>query len=130
MLGSHEITPSHIIHSCSQTSSHSWTSSALLAPLSSSQTLLILYHRVVADDLSSSSPFSPPFPTLFAGIRIPRSFPVLRTYEFPRASPKNTHILDGEAEDLYKECEDYEAAIKAVGGIDLFLGGIGAGALS
>ncbi|CAD6580273.1 MAG: Glucosamine-6-phosphate isomerase (Glucosamine-6-phosphate deaminase) (GNPDA) (GlcN6P deaminase), partial [Tremellales sp. Tagirdzhanova-0007] len=41
-------------------------------------------------------------------------------------NPKNTHILDGEAEDLYKECEDYEAAIKAVGGIDLFLGGIGA----
>lgn len=42
-------------------------------------------------------------------------------------SPQNTHILDGEAEDLYKECEDYEAAIKAAGGIDLFLGGIGAG---
>jgi glucosamine-6-phosphate deaminase len=41
-------------------------------------------------------------------------------------SPKNTHLLDGNAEDLYKECEDYEVAIKAVGGIDLFLGGIGA----
>ncbi|GFZ45526.1 Glucosamine-6-phosphate isomerase [Saitozyma sp. JCM 24511] len=40
--------------------------------------------------------------------------------------PKNTHILDGEAEDLYKECENYEAAIRAAGGIDLFLGGIGA----
>ncbi|KAK4689152.1 glucosamine-6-phosphate deaminase, partial [Tremellales sp. Uapishka_1] len=40
--------------------------------------------------------------------------------------PKNTHILDGEAEDLYRECEEYEAAIKSVGGIDLFLGGIGA----
>jgi glucosamine-6-phosphate deaminase len=42
-------------------------------------------------------------------------------------SPKNTHILNGNAEDLYKECEDYEDAIKSVGGIDLFLGGIGAG---
>ncbi|ORY34267.1 putative glucosamine-6-phosphate isomerase [Naematelia encephala] len=41
-------------------------------------------------------------------------------------TPSNTHILDGEAEDLYKECEDYEASIKDVGGIDLFLGGIGA----
>lgn len=41
-------------------------------------------------------------------------------------SPKNTHILNGEAEDLYAECEAYESAIKAVGGIDLFLGGIGA----
>lgn len=44
--------------------------------------------------------------------------------------PKNTHILNGNAEDLYKECEDYEDAIKSVGGIDLFLGGIGAGASS
>ncbi|KAK1925434.1 putative glucosamine-6-phosphate isomerase [Papiliotrema laurentii] len=41
-------------------------------------------------------------------------------------NPKNTHILDGEAEDLYAECEAYEDAIKAAGGIDLFLGGIGA----
>jgi glucosamine-6-phosphate deaminase len=42
-------------------------------------------------------------------------------------SPKNTHILNGNAEDLYKECEDYENSIVSVGGIDLFLGGIGAG---
>jgi len=48
----------------------------------------------------------------------------------PLLSPKNTHILDGEAEDLYRECEDYEAAIKDEGGIDLFLGGIGAGEYS
>jgi glucosamine-6-phosphate deaminase len=41
-------------------------------------------------------------------------------------SPKNTHILDGNAEDLYQECENYEIAIKEAGGIDLFLGGIGA----
>ncbi|RSH80573.1 Glucosamine-6-phosphate isomerase (Glucosamine-6-phosphate deaminase) (GNPDA) (GlcN6P deaminase) [Apiotrichum porosum] len=41
-------------------------------------------------------------------------------------NPKNTNILDGEAEDLYAECHNYEAKIKAVGGIDLFLGGIGA----
>ncbi|ODN77976.1 glucosamine-6-phosphate deaminase [Cryptococcus amylolentus CBS 6039] len=39
---------------------------------------------------------------------------------------ENAHLLNGNAEDLYKECEDYEASIKAVGGIDLFLGGIGA----
>lgn len=44
----------------------------------------------------------------------------------PQYSPNNTHILNGEAEDLYQECEEYEASIKAVGGIDLFLGGIGA----
>ena len=37
--------------------------------------------------------------------------------------------MDGNAEDLYKECEDYELSIKEAGGIDLFLGGIGAGEL-
>jgi len=40
--------------------------------------------------------------------------------------PANIHILDGMAKDLKKECDDYEAAIKAYGGIRLFLGGIGA----
>ena len=39
--------------------------------------------------------------------------------------PENINILDGNAKDLEKECEEYEAKIKAVGGIDLFLGGIG-----
>lgn len=39
--------------------------------------------------------------------------------------PENVHILNGNAEDLEQECADYEAAIRRVGGIDLFLGGIG-----
>jgi glucosamine-6-phosphate deaminase len=39
--------------------------------------------------------------------------------------PENVHILNGNAPDLKKECENYEAAIKQVGGIELFLGGIG-----
>jgi glucosamine-6-phosphate deaminase len=39
--------------------------------------------------------------------------------------PSNIHILNGNAQDLEAECVGYEAAIKAVGGIDLFLGGIG-----
>ncbi|MBQ3042938.1 MAG: glucosamine-6-phosphate deaminase [Alistipes sp.] len=39
--------------------------------------------------------------------------------------PKNVHILNGNAEDLDAECEAYEAAIEAAGGIDLFLGGVG-----
>ncbi|MDR1980537.1 MAG: glucosamine-6-phosphate deaminase [Tannerellaceae bacterium] len=38
---------------------------------------------------------------------------------------ENVHILDGNAPDLEKECAEYEAKIKAAGGIDLFLGGIG-----
>lgn len=38
---------------------------------------------------------------------------------------ENIHILNGNAPDLKKECADYEKAIVAAGGIDLFLGGIG-----
>ncbi|MHB2147655.1 glucosamine-6-phosphate deaminase [Calditrichota bacterium LG25] len=38
---------------------------------------------------------------------------------------ENVHILDGNAPDLEKECEAYEEKIKEVGGIHLFLGGIG-----
>ncbi len=38
---------------------------------------------------------------------------------------ENVNILNGNAEDLDAECADYEKRIKAVGGIDIFLGGIG-----
>lgn len=40
--------------------------------------------------------------------------------------PENIHILNGNAPDLDAECAAYEEKIKAVGGIDLFLGGVGA----
>ena len=39
--------------------------------------------------------------------------------------PENVHILDGNAKDLQKECENYERWIEAAGGIDLFMGGVG-----
>ena len=39
--------------------------------------------------------------------------------------PQNINILNGNAPDLKTECEEYEARIKTVGGIELFLGGIG-----
>jgi glucosamine-6-phosphate deaminase len=38
---------------------------------------------------------------------------------------ENVNILNGNAEDLVAECAAYEEKIKRVGGIDLFLGGIG-----
>ncbi len=38
---------------------------------------------------------------------------------------ENIHILNGNAPDLIKECAAYEEKIKKVGGIHLFLGGIG-----
>ena len=38
---------------------------------------------------------------------------------------KNVNILDGNAKDLQAECENYEKKIKDLGGIELFIGGIG-----
>lgn len=40
-------------------------------------------------------------------------------------NPDNVHILDGNAQDMEQECEQYERRIREVGGIDLFIGGIG-----
>jgi len=37
----------------------------------------------------------------------------------------NVNILNGNAPDLAKECEEYEAKMKKLGGISLFVGGIG-----
>lgn len=39
--------------------------------------------------------------------------------------PENANLLDGNAEDLVKECNNYEVKIKKAGGIELFIGGIG-----
>ncbi|XP_046394092.1 glucosamine-6-phosphate isomerase isoform X1 [Ischnura elegans] len=39
--------------------------------------------------------------------------------------PKNVHILDGNASNLEKECEEFEENIKKSGGVELFVGGIG-----
>ena len=44
--------------------------------------------------------------------------------------PNNVNILDGNAANLSEECENYEAKILKYGGIELFLGGIGPGALA
>ena len=38
---------------------------------------------------------------------------------------ENIHILNGNADDLDKECANYEESIRKAGGIDLFIGGIG-----
>jgi len=40
--------------------------------------------------------------------------------------PENANVLNGNAPDLNAECDAYEAKIKSLGGIHLFLGGIGA----
>lgn len=40
-------------------------------------------------------------------------------------NPDNVNILNGNAVDLQKECEEYEEKIRQAGGIDLFMGGVG-----
>jgi len=40
--------------------------------------------------------------------------------------PSNVNILDGNAADLEAECARYEEKMRALGGIDLFFGGVGA----
>ena len=37
--------------------------------------------------------------------------------------PKFVHILDGNAADLVKECNEFEEKIKKAGGVELFIGG-------
>jgi glucosamine-6-phosphate deaminase len=39
---------------------------------------------------------------------------------------ENVHLLNGNADDLEAECAKYEESIQKAGGVDLFLGGIGA----
>jgi len=39
--------------------------------------------------------------------------------------PLNAHVLNGNAPDLVKECQEYERKIAEAGGIELFVGGIG-----
>ena len=39
--------------------------------------------------------------------------------------PENTNFLNGNADDVVAECARYEAKIESLGGIDLFLGGVG-----
>ncbi|XP_057662963.1 glucosamine-6-phosphate isomerase isoform X2 [Diorhabda carinulata] len=40
-------------------------------------------------------------------------------------NPKNVHILDGNAPNLFAECSYYEQEIVEAGGVELFIGGIG-----
>ena len=53
------------------------------------------------------------------------SFMARNLFDHIDCPKENIHILNGNAKDLQKECAEYEEKIKAAGGIDLFLGGIG-----
>lgn len=53
------------------------------------------------------------------------SFMKTNLFDYIDIKPENINILNGNAEDLEAECENYEKKIKAAGGIHLFMGGIG-----
>ncbi|KYK54948.1 glucosamine-6-phosphate deaminase [Drechmeria coniospora] len=53
------------------------------------------------------------------------SFMYKHFFSHVNVDPSNVHILDGNAANLEAECVAFEDAIKAAGGIDLFLAGIG-----
>ena len=46
-------------------------------------------------------------------------------FKYIDIKPENIHILDGMTKNYMKECADFEAAMKAVGGVHLFIGGVG-----
>ena len=73
--------------------------------------------------------WNPCFPRLYPGL--PTGSPPLGTYKeliklykAGKISFENVHILNGNATDLANECEEYEKAIKAAGGIRIFMGGV------
>ncbi|KAF2280191.1 glucosamine-6-phosphate isomerase [Westerdykella ornata] len=53
------------------------------------------------------------------------SFMYKHFFDHVDVQPANINILNGNAPDLEAECDAYEEKIKKVGGIELFLGGIG-----
>lgn len=53
------------------------------------------------------------------------SFMATNLFNYIDCPKENIHILNGNAHDLEAECANYEKAIEAAGGIDLFIGGIG-----
>ena len=54
-----------------------------------------------------------------------RHFMMENLFDHIDIDPKHIHILNGMAEDPEQECNLYEEAIAAEGGIELFLGGMG-----
>lgn len=53
------------------------------------------------------------------------SFMARNFFDHVDVPKENINILNGNAEDLAAECAAYEEKIKAAGGIDLFMGGVG-----
>lgn len=48
-----------------------------------------------------------------------------KVLKYVNIKKEHVHFLDGLTKNYAKECENYEKAIAAVGGVDLFIGGVG-----
>jgi glucosamine-6-phosphate deaminase len=78
------------------------------------------FGRATTFNLDEFAGISPSYPGSF------RTFMERHLFQGINLSPARIQFLDGAAPDLDAECERYEAAIEAAGGIDLLLAGIGA----
>ena len=54
-----------------------------------------------------------------------RTFMFQHFFEHIDIRSENINLLDGNADNLEEECKRYEAKIQALGGIELFMGGVG-----
>jgi len=77
------------------------------------------FARAVTFNLDEFAGIAPSHPGSF------RTFMERHLFALVNLPPTQIHFLDGSAKDLDAECEGYEAAIRAAGGIDLQLVGIG-----
>ncbi|MDR0734199.1 MAG: glucosamine-6-phosphate deaminase [Elusimicrobiota bacterium] len=78
------------------------------------------FKHVVSFNLDEYVNFDPTHPESYHGF-MRRNF-----FNHVDMPPQNINIPDGNAQDATAFCEAYEAKIKALGGIELFLGGVGA----
>ena len=46
-------------------------------------------------------------------------------FKYINLKPENIHLLNGMTRDFAKECSDYERAMRKLGGVHLFIGGVG-----
>ncbi|GKU20913.1 unnamed protein product [Fusarium langsethiae] len=91
--------------------------------------------RIVSFNPSQERPFVLGLPTGSSPLYIYKS--LINAYKASRISfrhvvtfnmdeyPQNIHLLNGNAPNLFVECQEYEDKIKSFGGIELFLGGVG-----
>jgi glucosamine-6-phosphate deaminase len=77
------------------------------------------FSRAITFNLDEFAGVAPSHPGSF------RTFMNHHLFDAINLAPSHIHFLNGAAEDLDAECDRYEAAIQAAGGIDLQLLGIG-----